>query len=35
LLNVKWGVHRSQARLINCDDIELDARWHLLSRWPP
>jgi len=35
LLNVKSGVHHSQARLINCDGIESDARWHLLSRWPP
>ncbi len=34
-LNVKSGVHRSRARLSNCDGIELSARWHLLSRWPP
>ena len=34
-LNVKSGVHQSQSRLINYDGIELNAKWHLLSRWPP
>jgi len=34
-LNVKSGLHRSRGKLINCDGIDLNIRWHLISRWPP
>jgi len=35
LLNVRTGVHRNQARLINFDGIGKRNKWHLVARWRP
>ena len=35
LLNVKTGVYRNQARLINFDGIGKRNQWHLVARWRP
>lgn len=35
LLNIKTGVYRNRARLINCDGIASGDKWYLVARWRP
>jgi hypothetical protein len=33
LLNIKLGVYKTQARLINFYGFDIDVKWHLITRW--
>lgn len=33
LLNIKLGVYKTKARLINFSGVDLESKWHLITRW--